>query len=213
MQCCDGEEPEDDVVEFVDTKHGIEVEGEESEGDDVTPMKVTEEINIPTAADDHKTTEQNVEKSTNHNNKQSSKTNKNTKILDSIADWGEGIILNLRGTDKQERVVELAETFSNGAPLPQHLNKLRVCNSNMYSGTKEIYKNITDHQLRVLDSFSKLPSLSSSTKSTLTSIEKSSRNLSSVSLSLTEAIASLPPFWNVYNRPDDRKKIIIPDQS
>eukprot|EP01060_Flectonema_neradi_P016880 TRINITY_DN2351_c3_g1_i2.p1 TRINITY_DN2351_c3_g1~~TRINITY_DN2351_c3_g1_i2.p1 ORF type:complete len:234 (+),score=56.96 TRINITY_DN2351_c3_g1_i2:45-704(+) len=215
---CDGEEPEDDVVEYVDTKHGFEVEGEESEGDEyVSPMKVAEapepEPEPVTPADEHDPQpQQQKPKDENNPTQDVKKTTKNNKLLESIADWGEGIILNMRGSGAQDRVIELADTFSNGQPLPQHLNKLRINNSNLYSSTKELYKNIGEHQVRVLESFSKLPSLASSTSSTLASLEKSSRNLSSVSLQLTEAIASLPPFWNVYNRPDDRKKIIIPDQ-
>eukprot|EP01059_Diplonema_ambulator_P018726 TRINITY_DN31281_c0_g1_i1.p1 TRINITY_DN31281_c0_g1~~TRINITY_DN31281_c0_g1_i1.p1 ORF type:complete len:213 (+),score=53.74 TRINITY_DN31281_c0_g1_i1:158-796(+) len=202
----EGEESEDDLPQ----QHGLEVEGEDEESEDVIEevKEVKEEVKevVEEEVEEMKVEEKQEvgEKEKEKKKKSESLLFRESAIFRELCAWEEA-----RGGRKEEgfsflkkldtSVTLVGENHSDGTPLPKHLRRLRLLNQNLYATNKELYQTYHEHRCRVIESLhSKVTPISSQTSSTLLTLQRTSRNLSSMSLSLCEAVSTLPQFWNIY---------------
>eukprot|EP01064_Diplonema_japonicum_P032516 TRINITY_DN612_c1_g1_i1.p1 TRINITY_DN612_c1_g1~~TRINITY_DN612_c1_g1_i1.p1 ORF type:complete len:226 (+),score=51.88 TRINITY_DN612_c1_g1_i1:72-749(+) len=222
---CEGEESEDELP----VQHGVEVEGEDSESEDEPEIPAEPEaaekgegVEPEPEAEaapqeiEEENPSQKIEKEEEEAEVARSYLYRESVMFRELEGWAEARKESREKSEKDSfsfmkkmdtSIVVVADTHSDGSPLPKHLKRLRMINQNLHQTNKENYQILHDHRARVVENLhSKTAPLSSQSSATLLSLQRTSRNLSSVSLSLVEAVSSLPQFWNIYGIDAEQKK-------
>ncbi|KAJ9454739.1 hypothetical protein DIPPA_01701 [Diplonema papillatum] len=185
---------------------GVEFEGEDIESDDEPPAKEVPadeaaalgdsavDSGIPEELNDLESTAQ-----TDRLSRSAYSQPWQATSLD-VTSWTPYVKAAERERGRYDDSVEICpDTHSDGTPLPRHLKRLRLLNINCYEASRAVNQNLVEFRMRSLDHLrQRVVPTRNLASSALVNLQRSSRNLSSVSLSLQRALTTMPHFANIH---------------